>query len=86
MLCSPLMGTVEGSSRDPRDRAGDPGKDEQPESDDERQSCPKCGSQDVRRSNSEGVMPALLRALGRWPFRCRSCRARFYRASPPEDA
>jgi len=31
-------------------------------------------------------MAALQRIFGRWPFRCRSCRARFYRAAePPED-
>jgi len=49
----------------------------------EHPSCPKCGSADVRRSHSEGVLTALLRVLGRWPFRCRSCRSRFYRSAPP---
>jgi ribosomal protein L37AE/L43A len=49
-------------------------------------SCPKCGSADVRRSRSEGFLAAFLRVFGRWPFRCRSCRARFYRAAePPEE-
>ena len=49
-------------------------------------SCPKCGSSDVRRSQSEGALAAFLRMFGRWPFRCRSCRARFYRAAAaPED-
>jgi hypothetical protein len=49
-------------------------------------SCPKCGSVHVRRSKSEGVLAALLRIFGRWPFRCRSCRARFFRpAERPED-
>jgi hypothetical protein len=53
----------------------------------ERPTCPKCGSPDVRRSHDEGVLAALLRVLGRWPFRCRSCRSRFYRSAPPaEDA
>jgi predicted RNA-binding Zn-ribbon protein involved in translation (DUF1610 family) len=48
--------------------------------------CPKCGSADVRRARSEGVLPSLLQMFGRWPFRCRSCRGRFFRyAPPPED-
>ena len=48
--------------------------------------CPKCGSSDIRRSKSEGPLAALQRVFGRWPFRCRSCRVRFYRPSePPED-
>jgi len=53
----------------------------------ERPACPKCGSRDVRRSSGEGALAAMLRILGRWPFRCRSCRSRFFRSSPPpEDA
>jgi len=50
-------------------------------------SCPKCGSHDVRRSKSDGFYAVLQRTLGRWPFRCRSCRARFYRTAepPPEE-
>jgi predicted RNA-binding Zn-ribbon protein involved in translation (DUF1610 family) len=49
-------------------------------------SCPKCGSSNVRRSKSEGMLAAVLRIFGRWPFRCRSCRSRFYRAAEtPED-
>ncbi|HTS75206.1 MAG TPA: hypothetical protein VMG40_03325 [Bryobacteraceae bacterium] len=48
--------------------------------------CPKCGSVDVRRSKSEGLFAVLARIFGRWPFRCRSCRVRFYRsADPPHD-
>jgi len=48
--------------------------------------CPKCGSPDIRRSKSEGVYAILQRAFGRWPFRCRSCRSRFYRSvDPPLD-
>jgi len=48
-------------------------------------SCPRCGSTDVRRSKSEGLVAGIARMFGRWPFRCRSCRVRFYRyASPPE--
>ena len=45
--------------------------------------CPKCGSMDVRRASREGFLVALLSSVGRWPFRCRSCRSRFFRASPP---
>jgi len=48
-----------------------------------RMSCPKCGSTDVRRSKVEGVVGALARMFGRWPFRCRSCRVRFYRSAEP---
>ena len=48
--------------------------------------CPKCGSHDVRRSKGEGGWAAFLRIFGRWPFRCRSCRARFFMATePPEE-
>jgi hypothetical protein len=81
------MGTAGESGNDPvRDPAREAKHDEQLASDEERYSCPKCGSQDVRRSHGEGVVPFLLRILGRRPFRCRSCRARFYRpGSPPED-
>jgi len=50
---------------------------------DDRLACPKCGSADVRRSHSEGVLAGVLRILGRWPFRCRSCRSRFFHPSPP---
>jgi hypothetical protein len=48
-------------------------------------SCPKCGSSDVRRSQSEGALAAFFRIFGRWPFRCRSCRARFFRVAAPEN-
>ena len=49
-------------------------------------SCPKCGSHDVRRSHGEDTWAAIQRIFGRWPFRCRSCRARFFRFSePPEE-
>jgi Zn finger protein HypA/HybF involved in hydrogenase expression len=82
MLCSPVMGSADESSNDPK---LDPKNDEQLAPEEERPSCPKCGSQDVRRSHGEGLMPALLRILGRWPFRCRSCRARFYRSAPPPE-
>jgi len=71
-----LMENPEGSSRN------DPANAEQPVP--ERPACPKCGSADVRRSHTQGVAAAVLRVFGRWPFRCRSCRSRFYHATPPE--
>lgn len=41
--------------------------------------CPKCGSTDVRRARGEGFL-AFFRALfGQMPFRCRSCRVKFFR-------
>lgn len=48
--------------------------------------CPKCGSSDIRRSKSDGFYAVIQRVFGRWPFRCRSCRQRFYRSAeaPPE--
>jgi hypothetical protein len=48
--------------------------------------CPKCGSSDIRRSKSEGLIAVVNQVFGRWPFRCRSCRRRFYRsADPPQE-
>jgi predicted RNA-binding Zn-ribbon protein involved in translation (DUF1610 family) len=46
-------------------------------------SCPKCGSNDVRRSSREGFLVSIFALVGRWPFRCRSCRSRFFRYAPP---
>lgn len=43
--------------------------------------CNKCGSIDVRRSDSVGFIAAVQRSFGRWPFRCRSCRRKFYLAA-----
>jgi len=49
--------------------------------------CPKCGSTDIRRSRNDGFWAAFFQVFGRWPFRCRSCRARFFRYSePPPEA
>lgn len=45
--------------------------------------CPKCGSYDTRRSNTEGWVVAFFQIMGRWPFRCRNCRGRFFRYAPP---
>jgi ribosomal protein L37AE/L43A len=48
--------------------------------------CPKCGSSDVRRSNQEGLLVSVNSMMGRWPFRCRSCRNRFFRhANAPQE-
>jgi hypothetical protein len=47
--------------------------------------CPKCGSAKVRRASGYGFVAVFLEIFGRWPFRCRSCRKRFYRASPPPE-
>ena len=58
---------------------------EHQESEPGRMSCPKCGSHDVRRSKGEGLGAALFQMFGRWPFRCRSCRSRFYKFAPPLD-
>jgi hypothetical protein len=41
--------------------------------------CPKCGSPDKRPSVSVGFFDGFWRALGYLPYRCRSCRARFFR-------
>jgi ribosomal protein L37AE/L43A len=58
-------------------------RDEMPS---DRPACPKCGSTDIRRSKSEGLLAAVAQMFGRWPFRCRSCRVRFYRAAEaPHD-
>ena len=48
--------------------------------------CPKCGSADVRRSSRDGFWASVFALVGRWPYRCRSCRSRFFRYSaPPSD-
>jgi len=66
---------------------GPPAKDaatEQQMPPQKRMTCPKCGSSDVRRSHTEGIAAAMLRVFGKWPYRCRSCRSRFYNSTPPE--
>ena len=47
--------------------------------------CPKCGSANVRRASTVGFVADLFELFGRLPFRCRVCRKRFYRASPPPE-
>ena len=49
-----------------------------PESEEHPPRCPKCGSGDSLRSQQGGLWVAIQGFLGRKPFRCRSCRARFY--------
>jgi hypothetical protein len=41
--------------------------------------CPHCTSTDVRRANRKGIFEGLLRLFFIAPFRCRSCRHKFYR-------
>lgn len=43
------------------------------------QSCPNCGWAEARRSPRRGALDILLRVLFLAPYRCRSCRVRFYR-------
>jgi len=47
--------------------------------------CPKCGSKDILRSERVSFWVAIQVMLGRWPFRCRSCRIRFYRNEAPAE-
>jgi DNA-directed RNA polymerase subunit RPC12/RpoP len=41
--------------------------------------CPKCGSPDKRPSISAGFLDRFWRVIGYVPYRCRSCRTRFFR-------
>ena len=41
--------------------------------------CPKCTSVNVRRTNRSGMWEEFLRLFFIAPFRCRSCRHKFYR-------
>lgn len=47
--------------------------------------CPKCGSTDVRRSRGDGPLAFFNGLFGRLPYRCRSCRGKFYRHAPGEQ-
>ena len=42
--------------------------------------CPRCGSEDIRRSHRRGALDWFLSRMGRTPYRCRACRKRFFRA------
>ncbi len=41
--------------------------------------CPKCGWQTLRLSHLRSVVDAALGMVSIFPFRCRSCGARFHR-------
>jgi hypothetical protein len=41
--------------------------------------CPRCTSRHIRRASRANFFEQLLRVLGFAPFRCRSCRHKFYR-------
>jgi uncharacterized coiled-coil protein SlyX len=41
--------------------------------------CPKCTSTRIRRANRAGILEEFLRLFFIAPFRCRSCRHKFYR-------
>jgi len=47
--------------------------------------CPKCGSTDIRGSQSHRMLDFLLKSFSRRPYRCRSCRKRFYLRRPEVD-
>jgi hypothetical protein len=46
--------------------------------------CPKCGSTDIRESQSHRTMDFLLKSFSLRPHRCRSCRKRFYLRKPDQ--
>jgi hypothetical protein len=49
--------------------------------------CPKCGSTDIRGSQTQRMLDFLLKSFSLKPHRCRSCRKRFYlrRPAKPEE-
>ncbi len=47
--------------------------------------CTRCGSRDVRPSWTIGLMDRVYMLFSCSPYRCRSCRARFYRREPTPD-
>jgi hypothetical protein len=40
--------------------------------------CPKCSSLQVKPSKRSGPFDSCFRLLGRTPYRCQTCRARFF--------
>ena len=44
--------------------------------------CPKCGSTDIRMSQTHRTLDFLLKSFSLRPYRCRSCRKRFYLRKP----
>jgi hypothetical protein len=55
--------------------------DEQPE-ESTKPFCPKCGSTDIRVSQTQRLLDHLLVTFSLRPHRCRSCRKRFYKRTP----
>ena len=47
--------------------------------------CPKCGSTDIRMSQTHRTLDFLLKSFRLKPHRCRSCRKRFYLRKPAAD-
>lgn len=47
--------------------------------------CPACGSADVRASRRARMTDVFYRLRGQEPFRCRSCRRRFFAALPADQ-
>jgi len=47
--------------------------------------CPKCGSTDIRASQTHRTLDNLLRSFSLRPHRCRSCRKRFYMRKPADQ-
>jgi CheY-like chemotaxis protein len=48
--------------------------------------CPRCGQNDVRQSGRNSVGDSLLACFGLAPYRCRACRARFFRMPAGHDS
>jgi hypothetical protein len=46
--------------------------------------CHKCGSTDIRGSQTHHMLDFLLKSFSLKPYRCRSCRKRFYLRKPAE--
>ena len=44
--------------------------------------CRKCGSTDIRMSQTHKALDFLLKSFSLRPYRCRSCRKRFYLRKP----
>lgn len=47
--------------------------------------CPRCGGKDIRPSWQSGVFDGIMKLFRRLPYRCRSCRRRFFRYTRPKD-
>jgi hypothetical protein len=49
--------------------------------------CPLCAGEDLHRSRGRGIYERiLLRAIGKYPYRCDECDERFYAQRPKEPA